>query len=159
MKTLAEHEMIVHTFGAKPSPCVSTFTLRYHGRKMSGRISEEVLRAILENFYVDDFLDSYNTIAEARKVRIEITKVLASGGFPLTKWKSTHPDVLKDEGQQDEEVEPFEAEAKDVKIFEDHGQVFENLRKFWGCLTPLMRMCFQYVSMIDTNKVSPHGGK
>jgi hypothetical protein len=43
MKTLAEHEMIVHIFGAKPSPCVSTFTLRYHGKKMSGPISEEVL--------------------------------------------------------------------------------------------------------------------
>jgi hypothetical protein len=50
MKTFAEHEMIVHAFGAKPSPCVSTFTLRHHGRKMSGQISEEVLRAILEKF-------------------------------------------------------------------------------------------------------------
>jgi hypothetical protein len=132
MKTLAEHEMIVHTFGAKQSPCVSTFTLRHHGKKMSGQISEEVLRAILENFYVDDFLDSYNTIAEARKVRIEITEVLASGGFPLTKWKSTHPEVLKDEDQQDEDLEPFEAEAKDVKIFEDHGQVFEKSEKVLG---------------------------
>jgi hypothetical protein len=49
MKTWAEHEMIVHTFGAKPSHCVFTFTLRHHGKKMEGQISEEVLRAILEN--------------------------------------------------------------------------------------------------------------
>jgi hypothetical protein len=27
--------------------------LRYHGKRMSSQISEEVLRAILENFYVD----------------------------------------------------------------------------------------------------------
>jgi hypothetical protein len=110
MKTFAEHEMIVHTFGAKPSPCVSTFILRYHGKKMSGQLSEEVLRAILENFYVDDFLDSYNTIAKARKVRVEITEALATVGFPLTKWKSTHPDVLEDGDHLNEDLEPFEAE-------------------------------------------------
>jgi hypothetical protein len=50
----------------------------------------------------------------------------------LVKWKSTHPDVLKDEGQQDEEVGPSKAEAKDVKIFEDHGQVFEKSEKVLG---------------------------
>jgi hypothetical protein len=33
MKTWAEHEMIVHTFGAKPSPCISTFTQNTMVRK------------------------------------------------------------------------------------------------------------------------------
>jgi hypothetical protein len=85
MKTWAEYEMIVHMFGAKPSPCVSTFTLRHHGKEMEGRISEEILRAILENFYVDDYLDSFNTVAEARKVKIELTEELGTGGLTLTK--------------------------------------------------------------------------
>jgi hypothetical protein len=48
------------------------------------------------------------------------------------KWKSTHQDVLKDEGQQDEEVGLCELEDKDVKIFEDHGQVFEKSEKVLG---------------------------
>jgi hypothetical protein len=81
MEDYAEHEMIVHTFGAKPSPCVSTFTLRFHGKKMSDRISKEVLRAVLKNFYVDDYLDSFNTVAEARKVRVELKETCRTGGL------------------------------------------------------------------------------
>jgi hypothetical protein len=125
MKTWAEHEIIVHTFGAKPSPCVSTFTLRHHGKKMSRWILEEVLRAILENFYVDEFLDSYKTIAEPWKVRVEMMEVVAAGGFTLTKWKSTHPGVLENVEYSDEDLDLLEEGTKDVKIFEDHGQVFE----------------------------------
>jgi hypothetical protein len=150
MKTWAEYEMIVHTFGAKPSPCVSTFMLRYHGKKMEGRISEEVLRAILENFYVDDYLDSFNTIAEARKVKIELTEVLGTGG--LTKWKSTHPGVLVDGESLGEDSDVFK-EVGNVKIFEDHGQVFEKSEKVLGVSYSFYKDVFQYGSMTSTNSL------
>jgi outer membrane biogenesis lipoprotein LolB len=36
---------------------------------------------------------------------------------------------LEDENHLNEDLEPFEAEAKDIKTFEDHGQVFEKSDK------------------------------
>jgi hypothetical protein len=85
MENYAEHEMMVHTFGAKPSSCVSTFTLRFHGERMASQISEEVLRVLLESFYVDDYLDNFKSVAEVRKVRIELTETCGSSGFDLVK--------------------------------------------------------------------------
>jgi hypothetical protein len=76
-------------------------------------------------------LDSFNTIAEARKVKIELTEVLVTGGLTLTKWKSTHPGVLEDEEALDEDLDVFK-EVGNVKIFEDHGQVFEKSEKVLG---------------------------
>jgi hypothetical protein len=98
---------------------------------MEGRILEEVLRAILENFYVDDYLDSFNTIAEARKVKIELTEVLGTGGLTLMRWKSNHPGVLEDEESLEDDSVMFK-EVGNIKIFEDHRQVFEKLEKVLG---------------------------
>jgi hypothetical protein len=76
-------------------------------------------------------LDSFNTIAESTKVKIELTEVLVTGGLTLTKWKSTHPGVLEDEESLDEDLDVFK-EVGNVKIFEDHGQVFEKSEKVLG---------------------------
>ena len=61
MKVMVLLEVVVNTFGAKPSPFISTFVLRHHGETLRGGISEEVFRAIIRSFYVDDFLSSYPT--------------------------------------------------------------------------------------------------
>jgi uncharacterized protein YkuJ len=49
----------------------------------------------------------------------------------LTKWKSTHPGVLEDEESLGEDSDVFK-EVGNVKIFEDHGQVFEKSEKVLG---------------------------
>jgi hypothetical protein len=49
----------------------------------------------------------------------------------LTKWKSTHPGVLEDEETLNEDLDIFK-EVGNVKIFEDHGQVFEKSEKVLG---------------------------
>jgi hypothetical protein len=131
MEDYAEHEMIVLTFGAKPSPCVSTFTLTFHGKKMSDRISKEVLRVILENFYVDDYLDSFNTVAETRKVRVELKETCRTGGFNLLKWKSNYGSVLEDVEVMEGETEMPDGGVKELKIFED-SQVFDKSEKVLG---------------------------
>jgi hypothetical protein len=79
----------------------------------------------------DDFLDSYNMIAQARKVRIDLTERVATGGFVLTKWKSSHQDVLDDAEEARGDVDPLGEEAKDLKTFEDI-QVFEKSEKVLG---------------------------
>ena len=94
LKRMIILEMIVHIFGAKSSPCVATYVLRYHGHSLKGQISEETLYAILKAFYVDDLLSSQPDVATARAVRIELQESLLKGGFELAKWKCTHCGAL-----------------------------------------------------------------
>jgi hypothetical protein len=49
----------------------------------------------------------------------------------LTKWKSTHTGVLEDEESLNEDLDIFK-EVENVKIFEDHGQVFDKSEKVLG---------------------------
>ena len=94
----------VHVFGAKSSPTVCAFTLRHHGEMMKGQISPEVAEAIIKSFYVDDFLASYDDVATARRVRKELTEVMKKGGFELLKWNSSHPAVLDDEPNAEDDT-------------------------------------------------------
>ena len=113
---MVELEMVVHLFGAKSSPAVVTFVLRYHGERISGEAPEEVLYAIMKGFYVDDFLNSYPTVEKARGLRVALTEALRLGGFELTKWRSTHPSVL-------DGVSPLDGEPEDVKMFSDASEL------------------------------------
>ena len=93
----------VHIFGAKSSPTVCTFALRHHGKMMSGELSPEAAEAIIRSFYVDDLLASFKDVETARRVREELNRVMPKGGFELLKWKSSHPEVLEDPGQEQED--------------------------------------------------------
>ena len=93
-----------NVFGAASSTGVSAFTLLYHGRSLRGRYSDEIIEAIEKQFYVDDLLDSAATVEAAREKRIGLTAALAEGGFPLVKWRSTHPEVLEDGPLEDDEM-------------------------------------------------------
>ena len=112
MTKLIELEMYVHIFGAKSSPAVATFVLRYHGKQMEGEFSAETVSAILRSFYVDDLLASYESVEKAKKIRMELVEALKRGGFDLVKWKSTHQGVL-------DEADEKEAESQAAKTFDD----------------------------------------
>lgn len=51
-------------------------------------------KAMLNNFYMDDFWASLDTVAEAREMRQQLEQCTAKGGFTLAKWASNHKDVL-----------------------------------------------------------------
>ena len=99
-------------FGAKSSPAVATFILKYHGEQISGEFCEETVLAILKAFYVDDLLACYPTVEKARQVREELQEALRRGGFELAKWKSTHQGVL-DAADEAAGVQPVEAKTID----------------------------------------------
>jgi len=45
---------------------------------------------LINDFYVDDLLSSNSTIEDAIKVQQEISSLLQTAGFTLTKWASNH---------------------------------------------------------------------
>ena len=77
-------------------PSIAGFCIRYTALKNHANVSLDTLHRVKNDFYVDDFITSVNTVAEAKRVIKEATKLLASTGFTLTKFSCNCGDVLKD---------------------------------------------------------------
>ena len=120
MRTIIELESLVHIFGASSSPPVANYTLKAHAQRIRQKYGDDVYLEIVRSFYVDDFISAFNSIEEARSMRVKVTNALAEGGFELTKFNSSHPEVLIDNPEssvpfvsQEPETtfEPTQAEA------------------------------------------------
>ena len=63
--------------------------------KHSFKIVNRAEKAITDNFYMDDYLDSFHTVQEAIKVSNNVGNALREGGFRLTKWLSNDQQIVK----------------------------------------------------------------
>ena len=50
--------------------------------------------AILDNFYMDNYLDSFDTKEELIETSESVITTHKAGGFQLTKWISSNKDIL-----------------------------------------------------------------
>ncbi|XP_062566787.1 uncharacterized protein LOC134229094 [Saccostrea cucullata] len=92
--SLLEYQMIVHLFGATSSPSCANFCLRKTAQDWSGHFSDETIKTVLQNFYVDDCLKSVNSVRNAVTLVKELQGILESGGFHISKWISNSREVM-----------------------------------------------------------------
>ena len=76
-----------HIFGAKDSPTCANYALQRTARDNVNQYPEAT-KAVLENFYMDDYLDSVESPERALKRSKELVHLLHPGGFELTKFVS-----------------------------------------------------------------------
>ncbi|XP_048584159.1 uncharacterized protein LOC125563209 [Nematostella vectensis] len=89
------HQMLVHIFGAKSSPSVTSFALRITARDNADKFPSELVEAVLRDFYVDDLLKSFQSASEATATSSQLCELLSKGGFELTKWLSNNREVMQ----------------------------------------------------------------
>ena len=92
--TPKEYQMLVHLFGATSSPSCCSFALRQVGIDNLANADPVVLSCLKRNFYVDDFLKSFHNKGDALRIIAQLTASLERGGFHLTKFSSSHPQIL-----------------------------------------------------------------
>ena len=94
-KPPCQYRMLSHIFGNASSPSVAQFALRKVADDNLTNAPEDVIDIVRRAFYVDDGMPSNKhidvTIAQIR----QLTELLATGGFELTKFNSNSIDVLK----------------------------------------------------------------
>ena len=90
------YQMLVVIFGARCSPCIANYVLRLTLAEDSeaGELEEE-RPSLVSSFYVDDFLRSEKTVEAALATVEQVTSLMTRGGFRLTKWRSSQPELLK----------------------------------------------------------------
>ena len=92
--TPKEYQMLVHLFGATSSPSCCSFALHQVGIDNLANADPDVLSCLKRNFYVDDFLKSFHNKGDALCIIAQLTASLERGGFHLTKFSSSHPQIL-----------------------------------------------------------------
>ena len=90
-----DYQMLVHLFGATPSPSCTNFGLKQTADDNQEMFSEEAVRTVRRNFYVYDCLKSIKGETEAISLVSELCRLLSKGGFRLTKWSSNSRRVIK----------------------------------------------------------------
>ena len=81
------HQYTRHTFGAKDSPTCANYALQ----RTADHICKEFPReagSVRNNFYMDDYLESFATSEEATERCQDLVTLLKRGGFKLTKFVS-----------------------------------------------------------------------
>ena len=100
--SIDEYIMCVHIFGKVDSPCCAKWALKRTAIDNKPKFSLRAMEAVLEHFYMDDYLDSFPDLEAAIKVKVigEVIQLLKLGGFNLTKFVSNNSEIDKYTRQQ-----------------------------------------------------------
>ena len=90
-----DYRMQAHLFGSTSSPSYANLCLRKTADDHKDSFDEEVVKTVKCNFYVDECLKSTTTVDEVVKLAGDLSKLLAKGGFHLTKWISNKREVIE----------------------------------------------------------------
>ena len=96
-----EFRFTVHPFGGVWCPSIATYAMRQTAEDHKDDFPAEVVRAVKEDFYVDDFVKSLESTEEASNMVKQIDRLLQLGGFNLTKWNASSREVLKTINEED----------------------------------------------------------
>ncbi|XP_035525621.1 uncharacterized protein LOC118333908 [Morone saxatilis] len=88
------YRMKVHLFGAASSPGCANFGLKHLAAQGQGQFSEDAIRFIQRNFYVDDGLASIQTEKEAIQLVKESRALCCTGKLRLHKFVSNSENVM-----------------------------------------------------------------
>ena len=133
---LDTYQMNRLAFGDTSSPCEAIYITRRTAADF-GTGMEEAVKAIEENLYVDDYLDSAESTEEAIRRGTQVRDVLAEGDLHLRKWISNSPDVTvalkNDQMIHNPETDP--ELARDVTNLADHEPETKILGVKWNTVS------------------------
>ncbi|KAJ8380265.1 hypothetical protein SKAU_G00010430 [Synaphobranchus kaupii] len=92
--TPAVYRMKVHLFGAASSPGCANFGLKHLAAQGTGQFSEDTIRFIQRDFYVDDGLTSVQNEDEAIQLVKESRELCSTGKLRLHKFVSNSKNVM-----------------------------------------------------------------
>ena len=81
-------------FGVTSSPFLLGGTLQHHNSKCEEE-DPEIVKKLLESFYVDDFNSGEENVDQAFEWYLKSKKILSDGGFTLRKWSSNCKELLE----------------------------------------------------------------
>ncbi|XP_055714978.1 uncharacterized protein LOC129809187 [Phlebotomus papatasi] len=135
---IREFKLVVMTFGAVCSPSLAAYVKDRNAKEFAERYPA-ASNAIIERHYVDDYVDSCDTEAEAIQRAKEVAFIHKQGGFEIRNWVSNSSKFIR-------ELSPEEAENKNMDL---NGSSERVLGLHWDCKND------NFVFQVKLHKVSP----
>ena len=82
-------------FGNTASPFCAQYVLQTHATTYSAKYPKAA-ETVASSMYVDDVLDSEETVEDAKLLRRQLSELLDNAGFKLRKWSSNEIKVIED---------------------------------------------------------------
>ena len=120
-------------FGAKSSPTSANYAL-HQVAKDNAKEDENLVKAVQQNLYMDDFLKSVRTLQEAIEIYQKVREILNKGGLKLTKWITSDEEVKS-------QIPETDRSTKIVKTFEAEPQSSSILGLNWNVDTYSLIVC------------------
>ena len=96
-----DYRMQTHVFGARSSPCCAAYALQATAMDNLTNVGDHVVRIVFKNIYVDDACCSCKSVDVAISSVSQLSSLLKSGGFHLTKLLSYNVAVLSSVPQEE----------------------------------------------------------
>ena len=132
---IVELEFLVHVFGAKPSPCVATHTLRVAAEAWQRKGGDQrVVETVTKDFYVDDMAASRPITkdhAECIYLVTNVPKTLEASGFHLTKYASNCPHALEAVPTHERASSVAEVDMRSLDGSSECNIIERTLGEFW----------------------------
>lgn len=74
-------------FGSASSPCSAMYVKNSNAERFASQLPEAA-KSTIEDTYVDDYLKSVNTVAEAKKLQRDVACLNSQAGFKMKYWSS-----------------------------------------------------------------------
>ncbi|CAK1596115.1 unnamed protein product [Parnassius mnemosyne] len=103
-----QYRMTSIIFGAASSPCTAIFAKNWNAKRYIKKYPEAV-EAIIQNHYMDDYPDSFQSLEDAMRISKEVRDIHKNAHFTLRKWVSNAPEIVK-------ELEPDNETTESVKL-------------------------------------------
>jgi hypothetical protein len=116
------YEFLRLPFGNSSSPFCAQHVLQSHSRSNAIEYPEAA-ETIEKSMYVDDVLDSRETVKESRELQEQLSSTLKNAGFNLRKWASNEPSVL--------DGVPAAERLSNLKIEDPNNLSHKTLGVFW----------------------------
>lgn len=97
-------KMTVATFGAACSPSIAQFVKNHHAKKYV-KEHPRAVDAIINRHYVDDYVDSFDTVEEGRDVAEQVARIHGEGGFYIRGFVSNNYELIQNLPQEDSNTE------------------------------------------------------
>ena len=81
-------------FGVTSSPFLLGGTLQHNISKYEEE-DPEIVKKLLESFYVDDFNSGEENVDQAFELYLKSKKIFSDGGFTLRRWSSNSKELLE----------------------------------------------------------------
>ena len=127
------YRMLRLTFGVNSSPFLAIATVHAHAKRYEETFPNAV-REILQNMYVDDCLTGADTDNAAMKLQKEMSDIMLTAAFNLTKWAS-NSELLMDS------IDTEKRASSPLVEFDSHEPL-----KALGVSWDLTSDCFRFIS-------------